>query len=410
MRSSDALGVVDRAVIGALLDHGDAERPLALPGVRVLDQRIGADALADRGLVQLLRSDRADQAVGVAVGREIDRNAARHQKRALMGGLVVVAVEQDEVALGDEARQHDLVGRRRAVQHEIGLLRPEDGGGLLLRLKRRAFMGQEVAELEDRVVEVVAEHRLAQMLHEDAADRAAAVEDAAIVAGTGPELVALLGVIDQGAEERRLQRLGVLLETRHEVPCDELRRLLGKEHIAIDIVQHLDRNILEPLAPDEDHDRHVEPSPPHHVDQRGGLALDALLAPVDHKEADRGVGLDGDLRVLDPARLDHLEPHPLDRGDDLVDPEALEIVGVEHRRGEKEGKSLEEVHSFWAPRRAGARRAPRKPAQLRQDAGDRIKTFVRQPVLRRRRVQISLHGMRPLCRAAKPLADDPPRV
>ena len=39
----DHLGVVDRAVIGALLDHRDAEGPLALPGVLVRDQRIGAD-------------------------------------------------------------------------------------------------------------------------------------------------------------------------------------------------------------------------------------------------------------------------------------------------------------------------------------------------------------------------------
>ena len=72
-------------------------------------------------------------------------------------------------------------------------------------------MDQQVAELEHGVVEVVAEHRLAEVLDEDAADRAAVVEDAAIVAGAGPELVALLGVVDQRAEERRLQRLGILL-------------------------------------------------------------------------------------------------------------------------------------------------------------------------------------------------------
>ena len=34
----------------------------------------------------------------------------------------------------------------------------------LLGLQGRAFMGQEVAELEDRVVDVVAEHRFAEML------------------------------------------------------------------------------------------------------------------------------------------------------------------------------------------------------------------------------------------------------
>src|SRR5580692_4330625 len=105
-------------------------------------------------------------------------------------------------------RQRDLVGGRRAVEHEIGLLGAEDRRRLLLRGKRRAFVGKEVAELGDRVVEVVAEDRLAQMLHEDAADRAAAVEDAAVVPGTGPELVALLGIVHQRAEERRLYCLG----------------------------------------------------------------------------------------------------------------------------------------------------------------------------------------------------------
>ena len=297
-----------------------------------------------------------------------------------MRGLVVVAVEQDEVALGDEVGQHDLVRRRRAVQHEIGLLRPEDRRRLLLRLQRRAFVGQEVAELQDRIVEVVAEDRLAQMLHEDAADRAAAVEDAAVVAGAGPELVALLGVVDQRAEERRLQRLGVLLEARDEVLGDEFRRLLGQEHVAVDVVEHLDRNVLEALAPDQDDDRHVEAAPAHQIDQRGRLALDALLAPVDDHAADRRVGLHRDLRVLDPARLDHLEAHPLDRRDDLVDPEALEIVGVEHRRGEEEGEALEEVHGL-SPRAArGARRAFVGRMRI-----SRIKTIVQKSKFARRR-------------------------
>ena len=44
----DALGVVDRAVIGALFDHRGAERTLALPSVLVRHQRIVANALADR--------------------------------------------------------------------------------------------------------------------------------------------------------------------------------------------------------------------------------------------------------------------------------------------------------------------------------------------------------------------------
>ena len=110
-------------------------------------------------------------------------------------------------------------------------------------------MGQEVAELEDRIVEIVAKDRLAQMLDEDAADRAAAVEDAAVVARAGPQLIALLLVVDERAEERRLQRVGILLEARDEVAGDEFRRLLGQEHVAVDEVEHLDRNVLEALAP-----------------------------------------------------------------------------------------------------------------------------------------------------------------
>ncbi|KIU01741.1 hypothetical protein QU38_00060, partial [Staphylococcus aureus] len=105
---------------------------------------------------------------------------------AVMRGLVVVAVEQHEIALGDQRRQHDLVGRRGAVENEVGFFGPEDGRGFLLRLQRRPLMGQEVAEFEHGVVEVVTEHGLAEMLHEEPPDRAAAVEDAAIVTRTGP--------------------------------------------------------------------------------------------------------------------------------------------------------------------------------------------------------------------------------
>src|SRR6185437_12648082 len=114
-----------------------------------------------------------------------------------------------------------------AVEHEIGLLGPEDRRRLLLRLKRRAFVGQEIAELEDRIVEVVAKDCFPQMLDEDAPDRAPAIEDAPVVARAGPELVAFLLEVDQRPEERGLERLGILLEARDQVPGDEFRRLLG---------------------------------------------------------------------------------------------------------------------------------------------------------------------------------------
>ena len=80
-------------VVGALLDHRDPERPLALPRVRIIDQRVSCGALADRGLVELLGAVGPVQPVGAAVGRQIDRDSAAHQQRALMRGLVVVAVD-----------------------------------------------------------------------------------------------------------------------------------------------------------------------------------------------------------------------------------------------------------------------------------------------------------------------------
>jgi hypothetical protein len=105
----DHAGIVDGAVIGALLDHGDPERPLALPRLLVGNQRMVADLVANARLVERLVEDRPDEPMGVAVGLEENRNAAADEQRAVMGRLVVVAVEQHEVALGDQRGEHDLV-------------------------------------------------------------------------------------------------------------------------------------------------------------------------------------------------------------------------------------------------------------------------------------------------------------
>ena len=166
-------GVVDRAVVGALLDHRGPEWPFAPPGFRVGDQRIVADARADAFLVERVVVDRADQPVQLRSVSQEDRDRAAQKERAVMCRLVVVAVEQHQVALRDQRRQHDLVRGRRAVEYEIGLLGAENLCRGLLRVQRRPFVGQQVAKLEHRVVEVVTEHRLAQMRNENPPDRAA---------------------------------------------------------------------------------------------------------------------------------------------------------------------------------------------------------------------------------------------
>ena len=124
----------------------------------------------------------------------------------------------------------------------------------------------------------------------------------------------------------------------------KVRRLLRQEDIAVDEIEHLDRQILEPLAPDQEDDREIEAAAPHQIDQRRGLALQALLAPVHHHAADRGVGLHRHFGVLQLAGPDHLEAGALDLLDDLVEADALEVVGVEHWCGEQEVEALEIVH------------------------------------------------------------------
>ena len=79
------------------------------------------------------------------------------------------------------------------------------------------------------------------MFHEHAADWAAAVKHAAIVSRAGPQLIALLGIVDERAEERGLQGLGLLLQPADQVLGDEGWGFLGQEDIAVDEIEHLDR-------------------------------------------------------------------------------------------------------------------------------------------------------------------------
>ena len=94
----------------------------------------------------------------------------------------------------------------------------------------------------------------------------------------------------------------------------------------------------------------------HQVDQGCGLALHALLAPVDHHAADRRVGLHRYGGVFETARLDDLEAGSLDFLDDLVEADAFEIVGVEGGRRKQKRKASEIVHGSprYCPTRAVA--------------------------------------------------------
>ena len=60
----------------------------------------------------------------------------------MMRRLVIVAVEQHKIVLGNKIGQNDLVRGRGSVENEIGLFGAENRGRLLLRLEGWAFMRQ----------------------------------------------------------------------------------------------------------------------------------------------------------------------------------------------------------------------------------------------------------------------------
>ena len=135
-----AAGVVDGAVVGRELDHAEPERALRVAARLVLDERVRADLRAQRRLVEGVPVHGADHPEGVPRRRQVDRDRARLDERAVVDRLVVVAVEEDEIAPLQDRVRHDLVRRGGAVQHEVGLVGSEDLRGVALRVLGRALV------------------------------------------------------------------------------------------------------------------------------------------------------------------------------------------------------------------------------------------------------------------------------
>ena len=190
-------------------------------------------------------------------------------------------------------------------------------------------MDEEVAHFEDGIIDVVAEHGLAEMFDEDAPDGRAVVEDAAVMAGAGPELVALFGVVDEGAEERGFEGFGVLAEFADQVLGDEFGGFFGEEDVAGHTAEHFDGDFFQLVFAHQHEDRHVHAAVAHQRDQRGHLALPAALAPVDEHAAHGAVRADGEFRVVHVAGFLDFEAEFLDFLDDFLDADSLQVLGVE---------------------------------------------------------------------------------
>ena len=198
-------GVVDRPVVGAKLNDRQAERA-SLVG---LFRRRFADQIPQIRVIKAVLVDPADKAKRIARRLKIHRRGARLDQCAVVIRFMVVAVEQHQVAAGQQRVGHHLVGRRRAVQHKVGFVRVEYFRREFLRVLGGAFMDQQIAQLNVGVAHVGAKHVLTEEIIELSPCRVFFEKSPVLVARTGEGTVAHLYILAQGIEKWRQQFLFV---------------------------------------------------------------------------------------------------------------------------------------------------------------------------------------------------------
>ena len=211
-----------------------------------------------------------------------------------------------------------------------------------LRLGRRdrARVIEELAELVDRVAHVGAQHVLAEELVEHLPDRALQERDAARVPGAVPGIRAVLRVMDERAEKRRREAVEVGLRLAHDVARDELRRVLEHVNEAVQLAQHVVRDVARRarLAVEEDRDVRVAEADLLHelaqlLDRLRGLLgrADAELLVVDRQDEGAGAALLlGEAREVAVARdPDHFDALFLDRLGERAYAHAARVLGAE---------------------------------------------------------------------------------
>ena len=125
--------------------------------------------------------------------------------------LVVVAVEEHQIARREKRIEHDLVGGGGAVEDEVRLVGVVDLGGRHLGGTGHAFVDEQVAHRDVGVAEVGAEDVFAEEVGELTACRMTAEEGAALVTRTVEVHVAVADVGLHLAEEGRKNLILVLL-------------------------------------------------------------------------------------------------------------------------------------------------------------------------------------------------------
>ena len=125
--------------------------------------------------------------------------------------LVVVSVEENQIARSKQGVENDLVRSGGAVQNEVRLVGVVDLGGFHLSGAGNAFVNEKVAHCHVGIAEVGTEDVFAEEVCKLAAGRMAAEEGAALMARAVKVNVAVANVGFKLAEEGRKNLILVLL-------------------------------------------------------------------------------------------------------------------------------------------------------------------------------------------------------
>ena len=190
-------GIVDAAVVGAQLDDSQADRSFSLGFYRILFSHQFPDVI----FIEAVFRNAADGAEGISFCFQIYRSCAGQYQSAVVNGLMVVSVVEDDIARSEDSVQHHLVGRGSAVQYEVCLVGVVYPGCMLLGCQSRAFMNEEVPHGYISVAQISAEGIFAEEIIECTACRVLAEESAALMAWAVKLGVSVFHVFFQILEE-----------------------------------------------------------------------------------------------------------------------------------------------------------------------------------------------------------------
>jgi hypothetical protein len=254
------------------------------------------DLLLDVLPAELFLRYRPDDPVVVAGRHQEDGDGTGHDDR-MENRFVAVAIDDDDIARRDGRMPDDLVRGRGAVGDEKQVVGIEDARRVALRGGDRTGVVEQLAEFLDGVADIGAQHVLAEELVEHPPDRTLQESDTARVTGAVPGIRSVFGIVRQGAEEGRRQALQVGLGLADHVAADEFGSILEHVNEAVQLAQHVVRDVPRGARFAVQEDRDVLVTAANLLDESAqtadglvGLAVSEVFV-VDGQNEGRGTAL-----------------------------------------------------------------------------------------------------------------------